>query len=79
MTEEEAAELRRRVDELEQSNEALWAWIKTLVGQDALILETAIRLTDKDKDWMSRKDKIINQVANNAIYIRNSELENSDE
>lgn len=79
MTDEDVADLLERIDELERSNKALWAWVKTLVSQDALILECAIRVADQNEDWISKKDKIIDQVANNAIYIRTSDLENGGE
>lgn len=79
MTDEEAANLVKRVDELEQSNKALWAWVKALANQDTMLLEFSRYLLDRSEDWAPQREKIAKDIFENASYIHNSFSKNADE
>lgn len=74
MADEQNAELhhlRIRVDELEKSNQALWAWMKALASQDSMLLQSMYRLFDKSDDWVVEREKIMNQIIDNNRSINN--------
>ena len=79
MTEEEVADLVKRIDDLEQSNKALWAWVKALANQDAMILEFAFRLEDRNAEGMLESQKIIKQINDNALSLHGLPKEDTDE
>jgi hypothetical protein len=79
MTNEEVADLVKRIDDLEQSNKALWAWVKALANQDTMILEFAFRLEDRDVDGVLESQKIINHITDNALSLHGLPKEDTNE
>ncbi|TBN41162.1 hypothetical protein EYE42_07225 [Paracoccus subflavus] len=79
MTNEEAANLVKRVDELERSNKALWAWVKALANQDTMILEFFFRSEDRNEEAMLQSRNIVNHITDNAHYLHGISVEDTNE
>lgn len=66
MSDEDITELKARINELEQNNEALWSWVKTLATQDAMLLELMANAMARREGWRELADKATDQIVNNS-------------
>lgn len=72
--------LRLRVDEIEASNQALWAWVKTLASQDnMLLLIAASRAPGPSQMTSEETERIVNQIVGNSKSLNPSNDAGKDE
>ena len=72
--------LRLRVDELEASNQALWAWVKTLASQDNMLLTViASQRPGTPPEWAKIRDEAIGQIIDNNRSINKLPVPEADE
>lgn len=81
---DEIAALLARIDELEQSNRALWAWVKTLASQDSMLISFAATLANPKRERPTPEVaeemvKITDQIIDNNRLINNLPVPENDE
>ena len=80
LTDAKLEALLKRIEELEQSNAALWRWVKVLPVQDAMLIELMIGLhKNLDHDWPATRERIISQIVDNSRTVQGLPLEDDDE
>lgn len=77
---EQIEKLTARIVELENSNAALWAWVRSLASQDSMLLTIMSMLGGSGKpEWAQDRDKMIDQIIDNNRKINNLPVPEGDE